>query len=223
MAGIIEGESPDTVRFPPIPAAALGGACPAGTDTHVLGPSLTVCEQHPIATGAQLVESLAGGFDYGALPATPIPIVGGVADPVTIIDVNGAAPPNPGDPLAGLTPDGSSDLTITWSCDGTSTPGSGCPQGAAGFLDFVGLLVTTSTNPFSQFATTADYGDARCTEQVGAGTVTLRRAAITQILGGQTGGSILIALVRLHANVASTKGHNVFLTAGKGSFVLIAR
>lgn len=220
----IEGDSPSQAIFPAIPAILVGGTCPAGTTTHGTG-AAAVCEQHPIPDGQMITESVQGNtqfpMGYGPIAAQTIPISGGLGAPMTVINIAGAAPANPADPLGGtLTLDGSADLTINWSCDGSATVGGGCPTGAAGFLDLAGLLAVVSTNPRSQFTITPQYGTAQCAEQLGSGTVTLKKAAITQMIGGQTGGSVLIALVRLAANPQATMGHNVYLTAGKGYFGL---
>ncbi len=228
----IEGDSPSEAIFPPFPPispfTATPGTCPTGTDAHTgpFGPggtTITLCEQHPIPNGQAITESVGGNAQipqgYGPIAAMTIPISGGLQGPMTVININGAAPANPGDPLGGaITLDGTTDLTITWSCDGTTTVGSGCPMMAAGFLDLAGLLAVVSTNPRSQFAVTPQYGTAQCAEQLGSGTVTLKKAAIQQMIGTQTGGSVLLALVRLAANPQSTMGHNVYLTAGKGYF-----
>jgi hypothetical protein len=223
----IEGDQPSQALFPPFPPAAVGMAtCPAGTTSHTGIPVVgTLCEQHPIPDGQMITQAIAGNSNvtngYGAIAPQMIPISGGLGAPMTVINVAGAAPANPGDPLGGaITLDGSADLTITWSCDGSTTVGNGCPTGAAGFLDLAGLLTVVSTAPRSQFAITPQYGTAQCAEQLGTGTVTLKKAAITQMIGTQTGGSVLIALVRLSANPQATMGHNVYLTAGKGYFGL---
>ncbi|HZS40653.1 MAG TPA: hypothetical protein VFF06_27660 [Polyangia bacterium] len=227
MKGNIEGESPLSVVFPAFPVILTGGVtCPAGTDPHSgpFGPggtTITLCEQHPIATGATLTENLAGGSGYGALSNESVPLAGTIAAPMTIINVAGAAPANPADPFGGVVLDGSADLTVTWSCDGSTTPGMGCPSGATGILDLAGFLAIVSTNSREKFGITQNYGTAQCAEQLGSGTVTLKKAAITQMLGGQTGGSALLALVRLSANPTGTMGHTVFFTGGKGYFGLV--
>jgi hypothetical protein len=216
MPGSIGGEAPSQVIFPALPSAVFGGTCPAGFTPRGMN-----CEQQLIAPGTMVTEAVYGGGSYGALSKL-VPVAGGFGAPVTIINVNGAAPANPFDPFGGLTLDGSSDVTITWSCDGSATVGSGCPTGAAGFLDLAGLLTVVSTNPRSMFSITPAFGSAQCVEQLGAGTVTLRKAAITQILGGQSGGSVMISLVRLSADPASTMGHTVYFTGGIGNFGLLS-
>jgi len=217
MKGNIEGESPLSVVFPAFPNVLTGGTCPAGA-SNLPGNN---CEQHPIATGATLTENIAGGSGYGALANESVPLTGTIQDAMHIINVDGAVPANPLDPFGGVVVDGSADLTVTWNCDATTTPGSSCPSGALGILDLAGLLAIVSTNPRSQFGITAKYGSAQCAEQLGSGTVKLKQAAITTMLGGQTGGSVLLALVRLSANPTGTMGHTVFFTGGKGYFGLI--
>jgi hypothetical protein len=230
MQGNVDGESPSQVLFPAYPAipplVTTAGTCTAGTTAHTgpFGPggsTLTLCEQHPIPDGAMLTQNMTGGGGYGALSNEMVPVAGGIGTAMTIISVNGAVPASPIDPFAGITLDGSSDLTIQWSCDGSATAGSGCPMGAIGFLDLAGLAAITSTSPRSAFTVTADYGVAQCTEQLGSGTVTLKKAAIVQLLGAQTGGSILLTLARLAVDPGSTMGHGVFFTGGKGYFALL--
>jgi hypothetical protein len=225
MKTSIEGDVTSNVVFPAPLAAQLGGACLTGMTAHTLpvAGNPVVCEQHPIPSGTTLSETLTGGSGYGALTNQMIPVnpaANGLQDAMTVIKINGAAPANPLDPLFGLTLDGSSDLTITWSCDGTATPGSGC-GGATAVFDLAGLLAVASTNPATQFAFTPDFGSSQCAEQLASGTVTLKQAAINKLLQGQTGGSILIALVRLSANPTGTMGHNIFFTGGKGYFGLL--
>jgi hypothetical protein len=173
-----------------------------------------------MATGSSLVDAIAGGSGWGALSNEAVPITGTLGDAVNVISVSGAAPANPADPLAGVVIDGSSDVAITWSCDGSNTAGGGCPMGPAGYLDLTTLIAVTSPNPRSMFAITGAYGIAQCTEQLGSGTVTLSKAAQLKLLGGQTGGSISLSLIRLSVNPATTMGHNVFFSGGKGWFSL---
>jgi hypothetical protein len=224
MANTVEGESTSAVvfpAFPPVPPYSSTGTCPAGT-TMRTGGITTVCEQHPIATGSNLVDAIAGGSGWGALSNQAVPVTGTISDPVTVISVGGAAPANPADPLAGVVLDGSSDVTITWSCDGSNTAGSGCPSGPSGLLDLATLIAVASPNPRSMFAITGAYGVAQCTEQLGPGTVTLSKAAVMRMLGSQTGGSISLSLIRLSVNPASTMGHNVFFSGGKGYYALLS-
>ncbi len=215
----VEGQDPKGVIFPPIPKAALGGACSL--------PGMTAvgnnCEQHPfIPTTTQLTESVQGGGSFGG-SSKMVPGLGGLPAPVTIIKVNNAAPANAQDPLAGIVLDGSADVTITWSCDGSATAGSGCPTGITGATALVGVFSIASTAPRSQFGITPQYGSAQCVEQAGSATatVTLKKAAIMALMGNQTGGSALVAVAYLNANLGATMGHNVFFTAGAGNFALL--
>ena len=222
----VDGTGTSQVSFPALPPAAFGGAatCPAFTTSRLGG---ALCEQHPIRNDGTttITENVQGGGSYGAQSNKMVPATGGLPNGVTIITVDGAAPANAADPLAGVVLDGSADLVIKWSCDGTATPGSGCPTGVAGLADLLALLATTSTNPRSQYAQTAQFGTAQCAEQLGSATatVTLTKAAQMRMLMGQaTGtGSIFLALVRLKANPSATNGHFVFFTAGVGNFAFV--
>jgi hypothetical protein len=219
-----EGLSPTSVGFPPVPAALLGGSCLPGMTSHNVG--VTVCEQHPfhIDGSTAITQNVQGGGTYGAQTNKRVPSTGGLANGATIVLVNGAAPANPDDPFGGVVLDGSTDLVVKWSCDGSATPGAGCPTGAAGLTDVLGLLAIASTNDRKAFALTPQYGSAQCAEQLGSAsaTVTLTTAAQQRLLMGQTGGSVFVAAVRLKASATVTNGHFVFLTAGAGNFGLIA-
>ena len=229
LGASVDGEDPNSVVFPMVPAIAQGGSCTGMQTTHVLG-GVTYCEQHPMPAGTTVVEAMSGGNEYGAVSTTGGLALAPIPSLLTIVKINNAAPANPADPLAGIVIDGSADLTIQWSCDGnTTTVGSGCPTGIAGATELVGLLALATNAPRSQFAITPDYGTAQCAEQLGssnaaiASTVTLKAAAQQQLLQGQAAntGSILVALVSLNATPTQTMGHNVFFTAGAGNFALL--
>jgi hypothetical protein len=216
-AGSIAGDKTTQALYAAIPSVSIGG-CKTNQTSRTVGIN-TVCEQHPLPTNAVVTETIAGGGDYtsinGNAPA--------LAAPVHIITVDGAAPADATNPLASLT-FGASDITIVWSCDGSSTPGSGCPTGVAGAASFVVLFATASTNPRSMFALTSSYGVAACTEQVGSSTatVTLKQAAIATLLQGQSsGGSVLVGLIHIGVTPSLSGNHNVIFSSGVGDFAFI--
>ena len=210
------------------------------------------CEQYPILRNfnSVITQSVAGGADY--VKPTPSTEKFGSLDPdsgapfpdqLTVISVKSGSTEIAGlDPVSGTIPagtgacpatsingcqnnldiaDGMVDptmpLAIQWSCDGTQTAGAGCTGS-----DFVGLLVTTSTNSKGTFSTpqSTKFGVGQCVETVTktTHTATVSAAQMTALVGGQTGGSIQIALVRLVPGIATSGQHIVVYTAGHGQF-----
>ncbi len=211
------------VIFPP--ADAVNGACSLPGQTIIL-PDRLLCEQHPfIPATTTIVEAINGGGTYGAI-ARPVPAQGALSPPVTVLKVNGDLPFTTSDPLYGILLDPGSDLTITWNCDASGasvTPGASCPSGVAGATALVGLIAVATTAPTLDFQITDQFGSVLCVEQAGApgATLTLHKEAIATLYDAQVGGSVLLALVRLDANLGSTNGHQVVFAAGAGNFALL--
>jgi len=119
--------------------------------------------------------------------------------------------------------DGSADLVVTWNCDKKTprpTPGSACPMGAGGLLrSLAGLLVIVSTKDARAVRHHAETTAPRSApSSSGSGTVTLTKARHpSQMLGGQSGGSALLALVSPQRETRPAPwAHTVFFTGGKG-------
>jgi len=215
------------------PVAVMGSlACPLPSDMLVL----TACEQSPIVPlgASEIVENIAGGTDWpmamdtlgngGGLDGG----TGQLAGPLYVLtvtsgttDITGTDPVTMGPSLsmADAKIDPTKDLTITFSCDPNNpTAGAGC----GGSQDLVGLLITTSTSKKSAFSVSTATGTATCSQPVAApgGTVKVLAAQLTAMLGGQSGGSWQIALVRLTTHLKSPAGVHPLLafTAGMGTF-----
>jgi hypothetical protein len=122
--------------------------------------------------------------------------------------------------------DGNHDITIAYSCDGTTTAGSGCKVGG-----ITGLLIQTSQGKkWESFSPSAaagrvHLGAAQCVDATGtpgtANQFTLPKAMIGQIVGSDTNQSIRVVLVRLKANQTASGTHPFFQTGGKGIFAFI--
>ena len=198
--------------------------------------AVEVCEQSPIVPlgVSEIVENIAGGTDWPMAMQT-IGNGGGLdggtgqlAGPFYIVSVTSGTTDITGtdfltggrnlDIADGMI-DATKDLTITFSCDpnNPTTAGAGC----TGTQDLVGLLVTTSTSHKAQFSMTTAQGQGTCSQPVAAGsTISVKANQLTALLGGQTGGSWQIALVRLSAKLQSPAGNHPLLafTAGMGVF-----
>ncbi len=166
---------------------------------------------------------------------------GGLPDNITIVSVKSGTTEISGiDPVDGSIPPGScpagsalgcqrnldltdamvdqtKDLTIQWSCDGSQTAASGCTGG-----DFLGVLLTTSQNAKGTFSKpqSAKFGVGQCVEAVAKpmATATVKSNQLTALFGGQTGGSMQIAVVRLGVSIAPVTPHLIIFTAGHGRF-----
>ncbi|HEY2744145.1 MAG TPA: hypothetical protein VGL86_05970, partial [Polyangia bacterium] len=114
--------------------------------------------------------------------------------------------------------DATKDLNIVFSCDPNNlTAGAGC----MGTSDLVGLLITTSTSKKAMFSAPGPVGSGTCSQPVAAkSVVTVAANQLTALLGGQTGGSWEVALVRLTTHLKSPAGTHPLLatTAGMGVF-----
>jgi hypothetical protein len=213
------------------------GAC---TNRRICGPgpvagtAIVCCEQSPIPGQgvAVIAESNTGGTDYpakssmlgngggtdGGLKQFPGPLsLVSVTQPGSATNVAGTDPITGGPSLSMDAPlDKTKDVVITFSCDGTATAGSGC----AGSGDLAALLIKTSTSVRTMFGTTTASGVGQCASPVAvpSGTMTIKAAQLTAALGGQTGGSIQLALARLAVDIQPDNGHLLVFTAGMGIF-----
>lgn len=188
------------------------------------GTFLEMCEQHPFAQEgiAVATESVAGGADFGPATAQFGDGGGSFPSPVTLLSLHSGATEVSGtDALSGAlnldVPDGIVDpaaaLTARFSCDGSPVPGSGCPPG-----ELIVLRVTSSTSTKDAFGTSSATGDARCYRPLPDGTVTLSASQLQALLGGQTGGSLRLELIRLQFTVQQDGVHPLLLGAGQGLF-----
>jgi hypothetical protein len=219
------------------PCWPYGAACvPRYVPTATAGVDAELCEQSPILPlgVSTITQTIAGGADW---PAASNMLgngggldggAGQLAGPLYVLtvtsgttDITGTDPITLGPSLsmANGAIDPTKDLTITFSCDpNNATAGAGC----TGSQDLVGLLVTTSTSPKAAFPVSTATGTATCSQPVAApgGSVKVLAAQLTAMLGGQTGGSIQIALVRLSTKLQSPAGNHPLLafTAGMGVF-----
>jgi hypothetical protein len=194
-----------------------------------------MCEQSPILGSgvAQITESIAGGADYMAASKmlgdkSGVGMDGGGSSqfpgPVYVISVKSGTteivatdPVQLGNSLsmANGAIDPTKDLTIDYSCDPNNlTKGAAC----TGSTDLAAVLIKTSTSPKTAFATSTASGVGQCIARVTVGSVTVKAAQLTAALGGQTGGSIQLALARVSLQPAVVGGHTIAFTAGMGVF-----
>jgi hypothetical protein len=195
--------------------------------------NIELCEQEPILPlgVATITEHNTGGTDYPAktsMLGDGSGLDGGAKmfpGPLYVTDVKQGTTSIVGtDPITGgpslslaAAIDKTKDLVITFSCDpNNSTPGTAC----AGSGDLTALLIKTSTSVKAMFGTSTASGVAQCAQPVAApgGTITVKAAQITALLGGQTGGSIQLALARLAVDIQPDNGHLLVFTAGMGTF-----
>lgn len=223
---------------PNAPGGAGTGLCTPTTFVTTPADCVTaieVCEQSPIVPLgiSSIMENIAGGADWPVAMATlgnGGGLDGGItqlAGPLYVVqvmsgttDVTGLDPLTLGPSLSLATGsiDPTKDLTISYSCDAnTPTAGAGC----TGTQDLVGLLVTTSTSKKTAFGTSTATGTGTCSQLViSGGSIVVKKEQLTALLGGQTGGSWQLALVRLSAKLQSPAGTHPLLafTAGMGTF-----
>ena len=207
------------------------GLCPGGGDMLVT----TACEQSPIQPlgVSTITETVAGGTDWpmamdtlgngGGLDGGTAQLAGPlyvltVTSGTTVVTGTDPVTMGPSLSMANGSIDPTKDLTITFSCDpNTPTAGAGC----SGTQDLVGLLLTTSTSTKSAFSTSTAAGSGQCSQPVAVGgSITVKANQLTALLGGQTGGSWQIALVRLTTHLKIPAGTHPLLafTAGMGVF-----
>lgn len=208
-ANSVMGENPAAVLFPPLPQT--NGACTIGT---AVG---TVCEQHPTVGGTTMItETLAGAGTYTTAVSDSIR----VASAVNVLSVNGAAAPaNPADPFAGVTLDGTTNLTVTWNCKtGSTIPGDGCSA-----LSFTGLIALSNPKQDLPLGVAQCVVPSKTTNTATSGTLTLPKDYITKILGGSTTGPALVVFAQLNGDQKTSGGHLVVPTAGQGYFAFLAK
>jgi hypothetical protein len=217
----IERTCAQNIMPAPSPACAGLGGC-----------DVVCCEQSPLALGtSNITEAIAGGTDYIAgtnMLGHKDDSDAGVTEfpqPVYLVSVTqtGSTTSLAGtDPFTGgpsLTmADGAIDvtkaLTLSFSCDGSGTVGSGC----TGSSDLVALLVKTSTSKRIAFGSSTATGSAQCISTLPAGTLTIKAAQLAALVGTQTGGSFQLALARLRLIAAANGSHTVVYSGGMGVF-----
>ena len=195
--------------------------------------AVEVCEQSPVLVGgSNITEAIGGGTDY---PAKSVML--GTKDnadagstefpqPLYLIsvkqggaDLSGTDTGFTGGPTLSMA-DGAIDptkaLTITFSCDGSTTAGGGC----AGNTDLAALLITTSEHKKELFSlASAETGSAECIAAVSAGgTISIAANQLTALVGSQTGGSFEMALARLRLTAMASGSHTTAFGAGMGIF-----
>jgi hypothetical protein len=126
---------------------------------------------------------------------------------------------------------GSADITIDYSCDGTTTTkGAGCTSFPG---SLTGFLVTTSLGkkwePNNVSPNNDRFGTVQCVDADGP--TATREFVLTQamqqyILGSDSGQSVQIILVRLKVGLAGggipmSGSHTVYMTAGRGVFAYV--
>jgi hypothetical protein len=192
---------------------------------------LQMCEQQPILPFgvAQIAEANTGGADY---PATQQTLGnGGGTDggmnqfpgPLYIISVmsgamniTGTDPVTKGPSLsmADGAIDKTKDLTISFSCDGSTTAGSGC----TGSGDLTALLMKVGSGTKTMFGASTVSGVGQCAQPVaGDGAITIKATQLAAMIGGQTG-SIELSLARLAIAINTANAHPLVFTAGMGVF-----
>lgn len=194
--------------------------------------ALEMCEQSPVLVGeSNITETIAGGTDYPMksqmIGAKDNADAGSseFPQPLYLISVKQGGPELSGTdtgftggPTLSMA-DGAIDptkaMTITFSCDGSTTPGSGC----AGSGDLAALLITTSEHPRATFALpSAETGSAECIAAVTTGTVMIAANQLTALVGSQTGGSFQMALARLRLIAMQDGNHLTAFGGGMGVF-----
>ena len=212
-----------------IPRACGQEACPAPAGA--LTCDVICCEQSPVAVGqSNITETVAGGTDYAAgtkMLGNDSNADAGAAffpQPLYLISVTQGSSTTSiagtdlltGGPSLSMDQpiDTTQSMTLTFSCDGSATPGGGC----AGASDLAALLITSSTSPRTTFAVSTATGSAECISPLTNGTITIMGNQLTALIGSQTGGSVEIALARLRLVTGLSSGHIVAYTGGMGVF-----
>jgi len=140
-----------------------------------------------------------------------------------VITINGTASTNELESLAGKI-DGSADVVIEYSCDGSANKGAGCMIGG-----ITGLLIQTSLGKPWQPASGANllrFGTAQCVDTdngMAAHQFTLTKQMQMDILGSDTGQTVRVVLVRLKANATTSGMHSFYETAGRGIYSFITQ
>jgi hypothetical protein len=241
-SGTLDGASTNAMVFPLIPDTGNMGAggthplylglcgltganCTAADCTpHNFGggpPPAEFCEQKVFRSGQTINVNVGGGGGYGA-SSTNFRVDaddGGVRVPtaITITDIKVGSNSLGVTDISAITGfDPAQNLTISFSCDGTGTAGSGCS--GSGPFDLAILVGATSDTDRTAFSPGTDFGTLTCIEQVNSKSSFVVPANILQaMLGSQTTGSI--NLTAMHANAAlGTGSQNNLIAVGRGVF-----
>lgn len=161
---------PEEIFFPTLVRPSFVSLCPSCACDQEGDGSLPNCEQHPLGPlGTAITTTIDAARGYPGASAT-IDVPG----TFKIISASGSPPGDPADPLMRFdlmgAIDAQKDQTVTWSCDGSDTPGSGCPTGPD---DVVFLVVENSTNDIPFMNTTDPQIRATCAEPAASGSLTL--------------------------------------------------
>jgi hypothetical protein len=174
-----------------------------------------------LPNGATVTFSITGGsgFAAGSTPLAPASM------PTLVTTTNGGTTASNlsdlGSPVGTIDP--STNLVITWSCDGAATGGSGCAGAAAN--DIIAVEVITSTvvrgGPFAfPIVGTNPYGIGQCFEQTSkaGGSVTIPAAALSAMISTGTDKSVAVIVSRLDSTSVSGGGNTVIFGAGRGFY-----
>ncbi len=178
---------------------------------------------------------MAGGNGYSAALSTGGIPTGAVKvpSPVTITSIKSGGIEIGGTPkqLSDLKThfDPTKDTVIEWSCDGSATKGSGCD--IAGFpAPHVVFAALTSGDKRATFGKTAalnaNFGTLNCFAPHKTGTLTIKAAAMAELLGKptpQSTGSIRLVIMNagLKAFINAPPDHRHLHGAGAGDFAFI--
>jgi hypothetical protein len=141
-----------------------------------------------------------------------------------IVAINGDTSKHSLEDLNGMIGTGATEIDVDYSCDGTNTKGAGCSPNA----EITGFLIQTSLGhkweSFDPGASNAKFGIGQCID-TDAGTSTHTIKMTTQMLGtlvgAQTKQSIRLVFVRLRANPQVSGAHQIYATAGRGTFAFV--
>jgi hypothetical protein len=190
-------------------AAAVVGASPVGP----VNADPTI-----LRAGDNVTINIGGGAGFPATSRTITPAL----VPTLVSAANGMSAANLSDLNAGVL-NRAADLTITWSCDGSATPGGGCAGAADG--DLIGVQLVTSTvargGPFAFPITgTNPYGMGECYEQTrkAGGSITIPAAAVAAMTAPGTDHSFQIILVRVNTSPLVGTSGQILLAAGRGIY-----
>jgi len=211
--------------------AACAACLAACDDSKITG----VCEQHlfyptthdaDAGTGGTTIGvDVPGAAPYGAatksIDVPPGPFVTDIKVGGVAICTSTASAPCSMNSLDGHF-DATKDLTIDFSCDPANplTAGAGCTtQGPFDLFVMAGATSLHDRGAYS--ASDLKQGTLTCLEQAKNAThsVTVPTAALTAMIGGQSGGAITLNLLRVKGTLGA--GTNELFMAGNGSFVFI--
>ena len=218
----------DDYAFPTIPYALAGGAPVAPSPSPSPDPGFYNSDLFLRSNSVTEVFTPATGSSFSTANDKTINLTGVTATtritPPTVVatTVDGAAGTASLASLEGKL-DGTHDITISYSCDGTATPGSGCKV-----TEITGLLMQTSLgHKWEAFsgANELRFGVLQCVDATLLSTMafkfTLTKAMIATLVGSDTNQTLSIALVRLNADQVASGAHSLFMTAGRGQFALV--